>query len=82
MVFNSGYIDLIGFEIIGHRSVKPRCYWLQCFQRNKWESSETDKSIYSTKAVGIVISPSLNYVLLVLLTIQLHFFKVMLLIIL
>ena len=53
MVFNSGYIDFIGFEIIGHRSVKPRCYWLQCFQRNKWKSLETGKSIYSTKAVGI-----------------------------
>ena len=46
MVFNSGYIDLIGFEIIGHCSVKPRCYWLQCFQCNKWKSSETDKSIH------------------------------------
>ena len=68
MVFNSGYIDLIGFEIIGHWSVKPRCYWLQCFKCNKWKSSETDKSIYSTKADGIVISPGLNYVLLVLLT--------------
>ena len=35
--------------------------------------------IIFNKAVGIVIFPSLNYVLLVLLTIQMHFFKVMLL---